>query len=58
MRKFGMLFAFLAMVGLSLSAFAGGAEVLDHKMKDIDGKEVDLSKYKGKVVLIVNAQGG
>src|SRR4051812_38230864 len=27
---------------------------LDFKMKDIDGKEVDLSKYKGKVVLIVN----
>jgi glutathione peroxidase len=28
--------------------------VLDHKMKDIDGKEVDLSQYKGKVVMIVN----
>ena len=27
---------------------------LDHKMKDIDGKEVDLAKYKGKVVLMVN----
>jgi glutathione peroxidase len=27
---------------------------LDFKMKDIDGKEVDLSKYKGKVVLFVN----
>jgi len=32
----------------------GGAMVLDHKMKDIDGKEVDLSQYKGKVVMIVN----
>ncbi len=31
-----------------------GAQVLDSKMKDIDGKEVDLSKYKGKVVMIVN----
>jgi glutathione peroxidase len=30
------------------------ASVLDHKMKGIDGKEVDLSQYKGKVVLIVN----
>ncbi len=28
--------------------------VLDHKMKGIDGKDVDLAKYKGNVVLIVN----
>jgi glutathione peroxidase len=28
--------------------------VLDRKMKGIDGKEVDLSQYKGKVVMIVN----
>lgn len=27
---------------------------LDFKLKDIDGKEVDLSQYKGKVVLLVN----
>jgi glutathione peroxidase len=27
---------------------------LDRKMKDIDGKEVDLSQYKGKVVMLVN----
>ncbi|MGD9720432.1 MAG: glutathione peroxidase [Pirellulales bacterium] len=27
---------------------------LDFKMKSIDGKDVDLSKYKGDVVLIVN----
>lgn len=27
---------------------------LDFKMKDIDGKDVDLSQYKGKVVLFVN----
>ena len=45
---------FLAVMVLSVSAFAGGAQVLDHKMKDIDGKEVDLAKYKGKVVLMVN----
>jgi glutathione peroxidase len=30
------------------------ASVLDHKMKGIDGKDVDLSQYKGKVVMIVN----
>lgn len=28
--------------------------VLGYKMKAIDGKEVDLGKYKGKVVLFVN----
>lgn len=28
--------------------------VLCYKMKDIDGKDVDLATYKGKVVLIVN----
>jgi glutathione peroxidase len=27
---------------------------LDFKMKDIKGKELDLSQYKGKVVLLVN----
>ncbi len=30
------------------------ASVLNFKMKGLDGKEVDLSQYKGKVVLIVN----
>src|SRR5438552_1508397 len=28
--------------------------VLGYKMKTIDGKDVELSKYKGKVVLLVN----
>ena len=28
--------------------------VLDFKMKSLDGKDVDLSKYKGKVVMMVN----
>jgi glutathione peroxidase len=27
---------------------------LSHKVKDIDGKDVDLSQYKGKVVMLVN----
>ncbi len=30
------------------------ASVLDFTVKDIDGKPVELSKYKGKVLLIVN----
>ena len=28
--------------------------VLDHTMKSLDGEEVDLSKYQGKVLLVVN----
>jgi glutathione peroxidase len=30
------------------------SSVLNHKMKSLDGKEVDLTQYTGKVVLIVN----
>ena len=30
------------------------ASVLDFKVKDIDGKDVDLAKYKGEVLLVVN----
>jgi glutathione peroxidase len=45
---------------LALAASAGNAEEkktptsLSFKMKSLGGKEVDLSKYKGKVVMIVN----
>lgn len=41
----------------SASAFAEekGPKVLDHTMKSIDGKEVNLAeKYKGQVLLVVN----
>jgi len=44
-------------VVLALPAFVGADEkktALDFKMKGLDGKQVDLSKYKGKVVLFVN----
>ena len=33
---------------------AAGPSVLDFKVKDIDGNEVKLRKYKGSVLLIVN----
>jgi glutathione peroxidase len=44
---------------LPFAAFTLGGEnlvsnALSFKMKSIDGKEVDLSEYKGKVVLFVN----
>ena len=44
--------AFVSCITLSAPAFAG-ANVLDHTMRDIDGDEVDLSEYKGKVLMIV-----
>src|SRR5690606_17711201 len=50
-----------ALLSVAVFAFAwinsAQAEVsspLDFKVKDIDGKEVNLADYKGKVVLIVN----
>ncbi len=46
------------MLGLASLTFADDAKkaqsVLDFKVKDIDGKDVDLAKYKGDVLLIVN----
>ena len=42
---------------LSMSSFAGAAEktsVLDLKVKSLAGKDVEMSQYKGKVLLIVN----
>ena len=61
MLRFVALFTALAVVGLcSWVAQAqdkkgdGKAAVLNFKMKTIDGKETDLSQYKGKVVLFVN----
>ncbi len=52
--RFAVLTAALLTALAPMAAFGEGAQVLDHKMKDIDGKDVDLAQYKGKVVLIVN----
>jgi glutathione peroxidase len=57
MRLFLATVAALASVSVLAAANPVKEEVkgpLQFKMKDIDGKEVDLSTYKGKVVLIVN----
>jgi glutathione peroxidase len=62
MRKSVTLVAALVLTGLCFSVAhsqtpRGGAKVpgvLNFKMKGIDGKEVDLSQYKGKAVLFVN----
>ena len=54
-----LLKSFAAVALLAAFAVTGHAEdkkvaPLEVKMKGIDGKDLDLSKYKGKVVLIVN----
>ena len=39
---------------LGLIPMAGAQSIYDFKVKDMNGKEVSLSSYKGKVLLIVN----
>lgn len=51
MKTRSILLALIA--SLSLPLFADDS-VLDFKVADIAGKEIDLSEYKGKVLLIVN----
>lgn len=49
--------AVAALAGLTVTGHAEEKKVsspLEYTMKDIDGKDVELSKYKGKVVLFVN----
>ncbi|MBQ8062016.1 MAG: glutathione peroxidase [Bacteroidales bacterium] len=43
-----------AFAALALCASMSAQSVYDFKVKDMDGKEVSLSDYKGKVLLIVN----
>lgn len=45
--------AFAMTVGVA-SAADKAPPALDFRMKALDGKEVDLSKYQGKVVIVVN----
>ncbi len=44
----------IAMTAGSILAAEKVSPVLNHKVKSIKGEEVDLSKYQGKVVLVVN----
>jgi glutathione peroxidase len=46
-----VLSLFLPWTGISAD---GGVMVLSHTMKDIDGNDVDLAKFKGQVVMMVN----
>jgi glutathione peroxidase len=55
---FAGLAALLVLMPLAVSSSADDAKkptsVLDFHVKDIDGKDVDLARYKGTVLLIVN----
>jgi len=54
----GALAAFIVLVPRAIVSAAGPdkkpSSVLDFKVNDIDGKEVDLATFQGKVLLIVN----
>lgn len=64
MLKLGSFASLLAVgaVGVALfyhhhietSAEAAAKSILDFKVRDIDGKDVKLKKYKGNVILVVN----
>jgi glutathione peroxidase len=64
MKRFAMAAAAVVLAGAFFGSRAAaaekseatekGASPLDYTVKDIDGKDTDLSQYKGKVVLIVN----
>ncbi|SFV65932.1 Glutathione peroxidase family protein [hydrothermal vent metagenome] len=44
----------LLIFGLSLTAKEQKMNIYDFTVQDIDGKEISMSKYKGKMLLIVN----
>ncbi len=56
MRKFVALFSALALVGVTAGARADDKvpSVLNFKMKSIDGADLDLAQFNGKVVMFVN----
>jgi glutathione peroxidase len=51
MKKFMILFLFSI---ISLFAKESNMSIYDFNLKTIDGKDISMSKYKGKVLLIVN----
>jgi glutathione peroxidase len=58
MRKLALVVAGIMVLSAAVVADEKGAKkvpgVLNFKMKSLDGKDIDLGKYQGKVVLIVN----
>ena len=56
MRSKHVFYLFIIIIILSVGLMAGEKKksIYDFTMKDIDGKPVPLSEYKGKAILIVN----
>ncbi|MHC5542659.1 glutathione peroxidase [Singulisphaera rosea] len=57
LRRVVPMFALALVAGLTVSAGWAAEKamsVLDFKLKNIEGQETDLSKYKGDVLLVVN----
>ncbi|MEN9354342.1 MAG: Hydroperoxy fatty acid reductase 1 [Fibrobacterota bacterium] len=52
MRRFD--FALAATLACAVVAVAAPKDALDFRVKDIDGTDVDLGQWRGKVVLVVN----
>src|SRR6516164_5918235 len=53
-RKMLLFVTLIAAAGLSFAAEKPEKTVYDYSLVDLNGKEVSLSAYKGKVLLIVN----
>ena len=53
-RTFIAAFALMAMATAMVVSAADAPAALNFKAKDIDGKDVKLEKYAGRVLLVVN----
>ena len=53
-RTFIAAFAVMAMATAMVVSAADAPAALNFKAKDIDGKDVKLEKYAGRVLLVVN----
>lgn len=56
LKSLAFLFSCSLVLAMTVQSTAADKEgyVLDHKMKTLAGKEVNLNDYKGKVVMVVN----
>lgn len=54
MKSLKLLLSATALLFFSEVAMSACPGVLNHQMKDLDGKPIDLCQYAGKVVLAVN----
>lgn len=55
LKKLGVLMAVVALGAIAIQAGEPTvSEVLNHTVKNIEGKDVKLADYQGKVILVVN----